>query len=112
MKKSLVFPLVLLLLMVFSTGTVFAAVNGVEAKADERNPAFEVGGMGEMEGMMVVNVNNKDLHFSGMNGHIMIPGNGGEKAQADVFQSGGMGEMSMTHLEPFGRVKQFQNDGH
>ncbi|MDW7671564.1 MAG: hypothetical protein SCK57_09685 [Bacillota bacterium] len=111
MKKSLILPLVVLLLMVLSTGTVFAAVNGVEAKADERNPAFEVQGMGEMGGM-VVNENNKDLHFSIMHGHIMIPGNGGEKAQADVFQSGGMGDMSMTHLAPTGRVKQFHQGGH
>lgn len=107
MKKSLILTLSVLLLMVLSTGTVFAAVNGVEAKADERNPAFEGKSMGEKEGMMVVNVNNEDLHFSRMNGHIMIPGNGGEKAKAPVFKPMEMDEMTMTHLEPFGRVDQF-----
>lgn len=100
MKKVVVFMAIMLALIILSTGTVFAAVNGVEAKANERNPAFK------NEGMMVVNENNTDLHFSTMHGHIMIPGNAAENTKSPVFETMENG-MGMTHLAPRGRVKQF-----
>ena len=112
MKKAVLLMAIMLTLIILSTGTVFAAENGVEAKADERNPAFEVRGMGDMGGM-VVNVNNEDLHFSIMHGHIMIPGNAAENTKSPVFKSMEMESgMVMTHLEPPGRVKQFDHSMH
>lgn len=98
MKKTVIFMAIMLALTILSTGTVFAAENGVDAKADERNLAFEE------EGMMVVNVKNTDLHFSSMNGHIMIPGNAAENTKSPVFKSMEMESgMDMTHLAPPGR---------
>ena len=105
MKKTVIFMTIMLTLTILSTGTVFAAENGVDAKANEKNPAFEE------EGMMVVNVKNTDLHFSSMNGHIMIPGNAAENTKSSIIKTmemdNDMGMGDMTHLEPPGRVKQF-----
>ena len=94
------------MVIILSTGTVFAAQNGFEAKASEKNPAFNLKGMGEMEDAMVVNDNNKDLHFSSM-GHIMIPGNAAENAQSPIFK--GMGMHDSSHIEPPGRVDRFED---
>lgn len=96
---------IMLALMILSTGTVFAAENGFEAKASEKNPAFEAG----MGGMMVFNENNDNLHFSSM-GHIMIPGNGTENEKSSFKTMAMNNVMEMTHLEPPGWVKQFKDE--
>ncbi len=107
MKRAVVLMAIMLSLIILSTGTVFAAQNGFEAKASEKNPAFNLKGMGEMEDAMVVNENNTDLHFSKM-GHIMIPGNATENTQSPIFES--MEMYDSSHIEPPGRVKQFGVD--
>ncbi len=109
MKKTVVFMSIMLALMILSTGTVFAAENGFEAKASEKNPAFEERSMNGMVGMMVVNENNDNLHFSSM-GHIMIPGNGTENEKSSFKTMVMDNVMEMTHLEPPGWVKQFKDE--
>lgn len=100
MKKAVVFMAIMLALTILSTGTVFAAENGFNAKFSDKNPAFNEGEMCQMKGKMVYNVNNEDLHFSEM-GHIMIPGNAAENTKSPIFITmNGMG-----HLAPPGRVK-------
>ncbi len=108
MKKVFSIAVVLLILLV-SSGAAFAAENGVNAKANEKNPAFEVHGMGDMGGM-VVHTQNSDLHFSLNHGHIMIPGNAAENTNSPIFKS--MENHQGAHIEPSGRVKQFDHGMH
>ncbi len=104
MKKAVVFMAIMLVLTILSTGTVYAAENGFDVKANDKNPAFDAETMhGNMQ--VVKNVNNEDLHFSNM-GHIMIPGNAGENTESPIFEP----EMGVGHLSPPGRVKQFPQD--
>jgi|GEM_PF-4738993 len=108
MKK--VFTIVTMLLIILtSTGVAFAAENGVEAKANDRNPAFEVMEMDDMGGM-VVHTSNEDLHFSRMHGHIMIPGNAGANTNSPIFKS--MDHHEGSHIEPSGRIPQFGHGMH
>lgn len=105
MKK--VFSIIMMLLLVFgSTGAVFAAEDGVDALADETNPAFEVYYMDEMG--MVILVNNDDLHFSLDHGHIMIPGDASEYTDSPIFVT--MEHHEGSHLEPYGRIILFDHD--
>ncbi len=105
MKK--VFSIIMMLLLVLgSTGAVFAAEDGVDALADEKNPAFEVYSMDEMG--MVILVNNDDLHFSLDHGHIMIPGDISEYNDSPVFVT--MEHHDGSHLAPSGRIKLFDHD--
>ncbi|WP_422485003.1 hypothetical protein [Gudongella sp. DL1XJH-153] len=103
MKKASVFMAFMLALTMLSTGTVFAAENGFEAKASDKNPAFEdMEDMHDMDMECVINVNNNDLHFSSM-GHIMIPGNAADNTESPIFDT--MDGMDMGHLSPPDRVK-------
>lgn len=107
MKKA--FSIIMILLVVLgSTGAVFAAENGVDALADEKNPAFEVYSMDEMDEMgMVILTNNEDLHFSLEHGHIMIPGDASEYTDSPIFVT--MEHHEGSHLAPYGRIKLFKH---
>jgi hypothetical protein len=103
MKKSLIIVSSVIMMMALMTATTFAAQNGFDAKADEQNPAFEESGQGHM----VINSYNQDLHFS-THGHIMIPGEAGQKSNSSVVVP--MGMHDKTHVIPTGYSTQFNPD--